>query len=921
MKLLKAIAFAALATACTDGGTTSSPADEDAGTLRQDGAVAPDGAPVDTPLTVTALNPSGGPEEGGTTVVISGTGFEEGASVRFGEADGVGTTVNNAGSIRVSAPAGAGVVAVTVTNPGGESGSLAAAYTYRAPVIDAVDWCTIQFPPQLTTAPGLEAGPVFARVFEESCTEGEAVCGRITAELGYGPRDVDVSVSPEAWTWAPAAANPAHTSDNNDEYSATLTVGLPGDYGYAYRMRVNDGAWTYCDLDGTDNGYQPEQSGLLSVQEGVQTLGWCALQSPAQTRTVPGVETEAIYGRFFMEGCTEGEAECGAVQAELGWGDPLVDPSGNPAAWQWSAAAYNPAHTTDDNDEHSATLTPAEAGVYAYAYRVTVTGDDWVYCDLDGADNGFQLDQTGTLTVAGESVELSWCTLQFPASIEAIVGQDLSIYGRAFVDGCTNGDAQCPVLRGQLGVGDGDDPAAFEWIDSVYSPDHTADDNDEQVAVLSGLAEGAYRYAYRFSVDGGDWMLCDLDSSENGFSAEQMGTLSITEPRLELSWCQLRFPEQIDVEVGEAMPAIYARAFVEGCTEGENRCEALRGQLGISPVRGVPVWLDGEYNPAHTADGNDEWQALAELPAAGEYRYWYRFSVDDGETWLECDLDGAENGFEPAQTGTLTVSEPIPPAPIGWCQVQFPAATSTVPGMASEPVYGQLFVEGCTEGRGRCGRVMAQLGYGPDDSLPSAEWSWVPAEFNRRGPTDANDEYAGALLVPEVGTYGYGYRFSTDEGASWTYCDSDGADGEILQASVPQLTIRTRRIDRCNIQYPAEIRGAPGEGGGVVYGQALVTGCTELLPRCWGLRMQVGLGASDTDPRVDVWRWFEGSYNAEGSEVFENNRDEYAVSIELGDAQDAFVVRFSGDGGATWRYCDTAGRAFNLEAMGRIILE
>jgi hypothetical protein len=922
-RLAASLLFASLATACADGSTT--PANTaDSGGRTRDGGV-PDSVVIES-LALTAINPTGGPQEGGTVVVLSGTGFEEGATVRFGDLDATGVAVSNSRSLRATAPAGDGVVSVTITNPDGEAKTLTDAYTYRAPIVDAVDWCAIQFPATLATAPGEQAGPVFARAFEESCTEGEATCGRIVAELGYGPLEADASQTPEQWTWAPAAVNPAHTADNNDEFSASLTVGLPGDYGYAYRMRVNDGAWTYCDLDGTDNGFAPDQVGWLSVQEGVQSLGWCALHAPAATATEPGVETEGIYGRLFVAGCTEGDAACGVVQAELGWGDPQVDPSVTPDAWRWQAAAYNDGHTADDNDEHQATLTPPEAGTFAYAYRVTLDGEAWTYCDLDGTDNGFQLDQAGQLTVAEDTAEVTWCDLHFPNAAEATVGQETLVFGRAFVAGCTEGDAQCPVLQGQLGYGAGDDPAGFTWTDAVYNPEHTVDDNDEHFALLADLDEGSYRYAYRFSVDGEAWTLCDLDGSDNGFAPEQMGTLVVDDPVLSVDWCQLRFPEAIELEVGDPSPLVYARALVPGCTEGDQHCEPLRGQLGLEflgPQLGMVEWFDAEYNAAHTADDNDEWQAS--LPAnlgAGDYHYRFRFSLD-GESWLDCDLDGSDNGFDAQSAGALTVTEPVvaPELTVGWCQVQHPAATSTAPGMSTEPIYGRVFVEGCTEGEGRCEAVTAQVGYGPEATLPNADWAWGPAEHNP-ALTEANDEHAGVVTVPEVGTYGYGYRFSADDGATWRYCDtdganSDGADEGLLQASVPQATVAARAIGWCNIQFPAELAGVPGDGVGPVYSRVFVEGCTEGANRCWGLRMQTGLGAAGSDPRVDEWRWFEGAYNPEHSA---DNNDEFSANLSLSDGHAVFAVRYSGDGGASWTYCDTDGGAFSLEALGAVVV-
>jgi hypothetical protein len=83
---------------------------------------------------VAAVDPASGPLSGGTTVTVTGTGFRAGCAVDFGT---VAATVQSVSptAIVVRAPAGvaAGAVVVSVTNPDGQRGALAGAYTYVAP--------------------------------------------------------------------------------------------------------------------------------------------------------------------------------------------------------------------------------------------------------------------------------------------------------------------------------------------------------------------------------------------------------------------------------------------------------------------------------------------------------------------------------------------------------------------------------------------------------------------------------------------------------------------------------------------------------------------------------------------------------------------------------------------------------------------
>ena len=85
---------------------------------------------------VTGITPIKGSSSGGTPVSISGTGFQAGATVSFGGAAATGVTVSSAALITATTPAHAtGSVGVTVTNPDGQSATLAGAYTYMDPPV------------------------------------------------------------------------------------------------------------------------------------------------------------------------------------------------------------------------------------------------------------------------------------------------------------------------------------------------------------------------------------------------------------------------------------------------------------------------------------------------------------------------------------------------------------------------------------------------------------------------------------------------------------------------------------------------------------------------------------------------------------------------------------------------------------------
>ena len=93
-----------------------------------------------TAPTVTAITPVAGPPAGGTVVVVTGTGFQSTGSAKFGANAATGYTFTSSTSITITSPAGAGLVDVTVTNPGGTSATSSADhFVYKIPLIGLLD--------------------------------------------------------------------------------------------------------------------------------------------------------------------------------------------------------------------------------------------------------------------------------------------------------------------------------------------------------------------------------------------------------------------------------------------------------------------------------------------------------------------------------------------------------------------------------------------------------------------------------------------------------------------------------------------------------------------------------------------------------------------------------------------------------------
>lgn len=87
---------------------------------------------------VTGISPTSGPEAGGTSVTISGTGFTAATGVNFGSTSAAALTVNSDIQITATSPAGSDTVDITVTTPAGMSATSSAdQFTYLAPGVAA----------------------------------------------------------------------------------------------------------------------------------------------------------------------------------------------------------------------------------------------------------------------------------------------------------------------------------------------------------------------------------------------------------------------------------------------------------------------------------------------------------------------------------------------------------------------------------------------------------------------------------------------------------------------------------------------------------------------------------------------------------------------------------------------------------------
>jgi hypothetical protein len=297
-------------------------------------------------------------------------------------------------------------------------------------------------------------------------------------------------------------------------------------------------------------------------------------------------------------------------------------------------------------------------------------------------------------------------------------------------------------------------------------------------------------------------VLADNDLSSMGYSND-MAIIRLDRPVEGRE--PLRFRHEGAIEVGQAV-------FQIGHPSGLPMKISLNGVV-------QPSWRSG--------------QGSYELPVARDFYFDLEmfggnsggptFSVDkgqvegvaaaySGQNWVEearqggaCNVSGVcgVNVECPIYPGSYPITEYAalidslvggPPAPsIGECRVKSPREISVVAGTPAEPVYGEVLVPGCTEGQQRCWAVRAQLGFGARSNDPSTSpdaFQWFPADHDP-GQSGADSNGFAATPTTEYLSDGlaYAYRFSTDGGLHWSYCDTVGG-ASFDPAAMGTVTVR-----------------------------------------------------------------------------------------------------------------------------------
>lgn len=742
------------------------------------------------PPNVTSVLPASGPAAGGTTVSVWGDDFVSGATVYFGGAPL--TQVTFIGPKRVTGKTTAssvnGPVEVKVVNPDGQSATLKDGFDYIPPPSErtTVDSCKLVTQTATAGSDSISTD-IVGQVTAVGVTDQSGQGGGITGELGYGAMDAGV----DAWTWVPASYADSQSGPRSDGYHGAFSKPAIGTYHFGFRFQYDGGTWTYCDLDGSDNGFSTERAGVMTAHG--PSVDWCNLQwppeaisQPGQPITLPDGGTTSdlgdgfVFGHVYKTGVTEAEGASPEIIAQFGFG-PATDGGVTSPGWTWVDADYNDncgsCNSGHDDEYMSQFLGPATSGDYYYAYRfrVDVDGGAWTYCgNGNPLSSSTQTTTLGILHASGappKQTQVAWCNIQAPTSMSAVSGQPTpSVYSHVYLKGVTDEVGQGAGITAELGYGpQGTGPldSSWSWKNASYNPSCTTcgsdnqspgNSNDEYFASFSAPAAGSYAYGYRYQYQGGAYVYCGLTGVSDG-GAGDLGALTVGTVS---STCRLSGISAGEVSSGA--PVILTGAVEDAGT-------GLLAQVGVGAWGQTPS-ADWGWQPAGMQSpgpsGSTLYTATVRPAYTGDRQAGFRISTDDGATWSYCDSSPAPDG------GYLRVDDFAADAGIGYCDLQWPSTAD-----AGTVIFGQVYAAGITDvASPDAGSFVAELGYGNPSEDPgvSSTWTWMPAGFHLKSGN--NLEYQLAFPALDAGTYHYAYRFSlTGSAAPYCYGDFGGSLG------------------------------------------------------------------------------------------------------------------------------------------------
>ncbi len=528
---------------------------------------------------------------------------------------------------------------------------------------------------------------------------------------------------------------------------------------------------------------------------------------------------------------------------------------------------------------------------------------------------------------AEASVGVTWCRLVFPPELTAAIDvPSTALLARVRVEGVTGTAGPASGVFAEAGFGPaGADVASAEWswgsasfhadADSWFPGDRAA---DEYTARLRFAATGEYDYTVRFSTDGQTWTPCDLDGG--AFDPANVGHASVvTSLEPGVAWARFVGPAAIRVDRDAAASPALGRVVTTGQGSAAPTLLARfgRGPRGSLPTDASWSWLTADLRgpaPAEAGDPSDalEYGAAPPTDVEGVWSTAWRFSADDGTTWVHGDLDGSDNEPSLGALGLLRVGRALED-----CRFDVLPELTVGVGDLSPVLSATVTAGGLTDAPGPAAGVLGQLGWGPPGSDPrdGGAWAWTNAGFQVDSPDLLSEVFAATLSPSGEGDLQMAFRFTADGGAHWLTCDRTGSADGFSPDDLPLLHVvppLPTTVGWCRLQGPLALQVEVGNPSLPIVGHVVVPGRTAGEGPGFGVRGALGVRALGSE-----FSWSDAVYTGDaagptGSPLAADAYRAVVVPSEAGVYQTAF--RFSADGGETWTECDADGSADGFEA-------
>lgn len=606
----------------------------------------------------------------------------------------------------------------------------------------------------------------------------------------------------------------------------------------------------------------------------------------------PDVNGGAPVGLAWDEGLL---LPSGPFGLELACGDVLIDavPYGTGLGWpgtSGAAVSLSPYHDDAADNDVSASWCVG-----------TVT--------FGAGDRGTP--GAGNPECPDDVVAVDSCWLLGEPVVSAPAGVRLRIVARVIEQGITSKSVRTdvnPKLLVRLGLGPaGARPGDAEWSWSDAAPDTawiassalgTSLAEDRYFLELAGPAPGTYDALAQVSADGGNtWSLCDLDAivadgdepapqqlemaasacypdpcgSSPGHVCEALAPGVPGPPTVVVD---LRSPAVCDLDADDAAECSWIMDVVEDCADLGAECRAgACANLPVAPTPGSVVLSE-----------------LMIVPSTGELGEWIEIS-NPGPAPL--DLDGCSLRSGPAESWSWPT--PVDPtdavvAPGGAVVVARSAVAAINGGVSPRAIVTGVSLDNVADWVAlECqGTLIDIVAWNVED-----DWQIPPG-------------HALALAGNRLDA-------SLNDFPAW-WCPAPTPTPNALNPLCPPPDAT---LDDCVIIDPGGLAGEAGVAFDLS-GRLLDLGVTDVRPGpdpAPGTVGQVGLGPAGSDPSGAGWQWWPATPDLDWVDGAAPGYDQWTGAVTTAvPGGYAAAFRFSADAGASWRYCDGDGGAYDLVA-------